>query len=302
MAATIVRKLAVDEGRRLYDQLGQGAFAFRPVDHAHWGAKGEDANVVWYRSGKLVVQGKGAEAFADRYLAGAAPAAPKGKPPPAEALGIATIGSDESGKGDYFGALTVAAALVVPDDLARLGELGVQDSKLAGDTHMRRVEGLLREAVSAADRVLEPEAYNEAYGAVGNLNVLLGRLHAEVIDDVLAEARAAGHGGRVRIVVDKFGNPDYVRRHLSKDALEQPFVMRTKAESNPAVATASFLARATFLTSFERLKGLAGGELYLGASDPRIVPLARRLYREGGEAWLGQFAKLHFKVTLKARR
>ena len=77
--------------------------------------------------------------------------------------------------------------------------------------------------------------------------------------------------------------------------------MPTQAESNPAVAAASFLARAAFLRSFDRLKGEAAGELYLGASDPRIVGVARRLLREGGVAWLGRFAKLHFKVTKRAQ-
>lgn len=300
MAATIVRRLDAEAGRRLYDELGRGSFAFRRVDHAHWGAKGEDASVVWYRSGKLVVQGKGAETFANRYLAGAQAVPTKGTPAPPEALTVPTIGSDESGKGDYFGPLTVAAALVQPEALDTLAELGVQDSKQATDGHVRKVEGLLRETTLNADRVLEPEAYNEAYAEVRNLNRLLGRLHAEVIDAVLLEARSEGLTGRVRIVVDRFGDSDHVRCHLSEDALQQPFVMRAKAESNPAVAAASFLARATFLQSFERLRGLAGGELYMGASDPRILPLARRMVAEGGEAWLGQFAKLHFKVTQRA--
>ena len=119
---------------------------------------------------------------------------------------------------------------------------------------------------------------------------------AEVIEEVVAAAPP----GRVRIVVDRFGDPQLVRRHLGPTAAGHPFVMKARAESHTAVAAASFLARAAFLRGFEELKGLAGDELYRGASDPRILPLARRLLREGGEAWLGKFAKLHFKTTKKA--
>ncbi|MFV1959657.1 MAG: hypothetical protein ACC662_09625, partial [Planctomycetota bacterium] len=121
----------------------------------------------------------------------------------------------------------------------------------------------------------------------------------KVLDEALEAAGEAAAGAR--IVVDRFGDPAHVRRCLSPAALAHPFVMPTQGESDPAVAAASFLARAAFLRSFETLRGLAGGELYPGASDPRIVPLARRFLAEGGETWLGRFAKLHFKVTAKAR-
>jgi ribonuclease HIII len=298
MADTYVARLDPAAGRRLKDDLGREQYAFRPQDHAWWSARGPDTVVTLYRSGKLVVQGQGAEAFVTRYLdQGAERKGGEGAAPSGRVLRHAEIGSDESGKGDYFGPLTVAAALVDPSTEAELRALGVQDSKAVSDGLVRRVEGAITDLVPHAVRVLEPEAYNEAYAAVGNLNRLLGRLHAEVIEAVVAQAPE----GPLRIVVDRFGDPEHVRRNLSPEVKRHAFVMPTKAESHPAVATASFLARAAFLRGFEELKGLAGGELYRGASDPRILPLARRLYREGGEPWLGRFAKLHFKTTARAR-
>ncbi len=301
MADTVVLRLGDAAGRRLYDALGREPFQFVPVPHAHWSARGGEVVATLYRSGKLVVQGRGAAGFVERFLADVPRAASAPSPAPDDdgvgALDVPTIGTDESGKGDYFGPLVVAAALVRPEDLAFLEPLGVTDSKLATAGRIRRAEGALLGRLPHAVRVLGPSAYNDAYAVTGNLNVLLGRLHAEVIEEVLA----AASGGAARIVIDRFGDPRHVRSHFSTRTRALPFAMPVRGERNPAVAAASFLARAAFLRAFDELKALAGDELYLGASDPRIVPLARRLVREGGEAWLARFAKLHFKLTDRAR-
>src|SRR5947209_10330771 len=52
---------------------------------------------------------------------------------PDKVTGIARIGSDESGKGDYFGPLVVAAIYVDEQTEARLLALDVRDSKLLPD-------------------------------------------------------------------------------------------------------------------------------------------------------------------------
>lgn len=294
MTAPLVVQLAEADGRRLYESLGRGPYAFTTVPHARWSARGEDVTATLYRSGKLVVQGRGVDVFRDRYLPTAA-SVERPQVGETESLEVPTIGSDESGKGDYFGPLTVAAACVTPEDLEFLGTLGVRDSKAVGNETVRRLEGVLMDRLPHAVRVLMPEAYNAAYAETPNLNRLLGRLHAEVIEETAAKAPKAA-----RVVVDRFGDPSLVRRHL-RGAKGLDFAMPTRGERNPAVAAASFLARAAFLRGFQEGSDLSGGTLPRGASDPRILTEARRLVREGGLEWLGRFAKLHFRVTQKAR-
>jgi ribonuclease HIII len=298
--STHVGRLTPLEGRRLYEELGQGAYAFRSVPYAHWSAKGEGVTATFYRSGKLVVQGTGLPEFLRRYL-GTEAAAPAAVPVHEdEAVECVTAGSDESGKGDYFGPLAVAACLVRPEDVTLLRELGVVDSKLASAQRIQAAEGFLCQALPHALRVLSPEDYNREWAKVGNVNVLLGRLHAEVLEEVVA---CAPDASKVRIVVDQFGDASHVTRALGPMGRRASFTMRPGGESNPAVAAASFLARAAFLRGFAEAAALSGDErLPRGASDPRIVPTARRLLREGGEAWLGKLAKLHFRVTELARR
>lgn len=69
VSGTLVVRMDAEAAERLYEELGHGLYQFRPMDHALWAGSGEDVNVVYYKSGKLVVQGKGATAFADRYRA-----------------------------------------------------------------------------------------------------------------------------------------------------------------------------------------------------------------------------------------
>ena len=255
MSATFVAKLTRDAGERLYKELGRGPFQFRPVAHAHWAAQGEDVSVVYYRSRKLVVQGKGLEVFVDRHraLLGAgtgSPSSPDARAPSGLAPWAgSTVGSDESGKGDYFGPLAVAAALVRPDQADLLTRLAIVDSKLAGDTRIRTAEGALVKELVTAERVLMPETYNVEWEKVRNVNVLLGRLHAEVLAEVLAKSKTSAG---CRIVVDKFGDPSHVRKHLPPSACTLEFAMITGGEREPAVAAASFLARAAFLRGFEQ--------------------------------------------------
>jgi ribonuclease HIII len=307
VSATFVANLTPEQGRALYTELGHGSFQFRRVDHAWWAAQGNDVSVVFYRSGKLVAQGKGVDVFIERYrsiLGEAAPADAGGTQGRAHAretfvahATCPTAGSDESGKGDYFGPMAVAAVLVRPDQAELLKRLDIVDSKLAGDARIRQSEGLLLRDLVCAVRVLDPEAYNAAWEEVRNVNVLLGRLHAEVLGEVLAKAKDPA---ACRIVVDKFGDPSHVTKHLSAHAKKAAFSMITGGEREPAVAAASFLARAAFLRGFDALRNDAGTDLPLGASDPRIVPCARALLREGGMPWLRKFAKLHFKTTQRA--
>jgi ribonuclease HIII len=298
MSGTLVVMLEEATGERLYKELGRGTFQFKPMDHARWAASGEDVSVVWYRSGKLVVQGKGATAFAERHraiLGDAARVEPSGaRRPPVNTSGKPTVGSDESGKGDYFGPLAVAAVLVTPDQQPMLDKLGVMDSKLVGDERIRRAEGLLLKDFVTSVRVLMPEAYNTAWEQDKNVNVLLGRMHAECINEVLAKAP---HATPCRIVVDRFGEPEHVTARLSAAAREASFTMNPGGEAEPAVAAASWLARAAFLRGLARLQADAPVDLPLGASDPRIVPAARALVREGGMLWLAKFVKLHFRTT-----
>ena len=75
------------------------------------------------------------------------------------------IGTDEAGKGDYFGPLVSAAVYVDERILERLGTLGVRDSKLLSDRKVQELAKHVRAACRGyfAEVEVPPEKYNRLY-------------------------------------------------------------------------------------------------------------------------------------------
>jgi len=293
---SIVRKLDVARGSRLRGRLEESGFRLKDADHAHWAATGPGVSVVHYRSGKLLVQGKGAEDFCATWFdeLGILDGAPAGSP---DAVDEPIIGVDESGKGDYFGPLVIAAMLGRPEDAPVLAELGARDSKSVGDAEALSMDQQIRDAWPDRWAVVSigPERYNELHEQFRrNLNPLLAWGHATAVEEVLAKNECG------RVLADQFGDERLVRDALVRKGIEVRLEQRHRAESHPAVAAASILARARFLRDLRRLGDVAGQRLPKGAGSP-VDSVARELFRDGGLEALRKVAKVHFRTTEKAR-
>ncbi|MDX2065962.1 MAG: ribonuclease HIII [Fimbriimonadaceae bacterium] len=198
------------------------------------------------------------------------------------------IGVDESGKGDYFGPLVVAACYVDDAISERLG--GVMDSKKLTDAAALRLADIIAEHCPHHVIVWNPAEYNAKYEAIRNLNHLLADGHAAVIDAVMAEAAAE------LIISDEFARGGaIVKKRLGPQARAAQFVSRVRAEADLAVAAASVLARAGFLRALAELSETYGTTLPKGATVVR--PVGEALVRKHGRDVLRQVAKLHFRTT-----
>lgn len=208
------------------------------------------------------------------------------------------IGSDESGKGDYFGPLVACAVWVDDRILALLHTLGVRDSKALSDTQNRRLARDVRLICTerCAEVVVPPERYNALYdqfkGEGKNLNALLAWGHSRAIETVLEHAAA------VNVIVDQFADARYIRDRLAARPATKPLtvVQLPRAEANLAVAAASVLARDRFLGWLDRASRDYALKLPKGASD-EVEAAARRFVARHGRDALGRVAKLHFKTT-----
>ena len=200
------------------------------------------------------------------------------------------IGTDESGKGDFFGPLVAAGVFVPEGQEDVLKEMGVRDSKRVSDKKVK----VLAEQIKAGYRhsivSVGPERYNALYEKMRNLNKLLAWAHARVIENILEEVNCG------QVVTDQFGDELFVRNALMKKGKDIELIQRTKAEDDPAVAAASILARAEFLKRLFFLGKEAGIELPKGAS-PMVEAAAVNLVKTGGPDILGKYAKIHFKTT-----
>jgi ribonuclease HIII len=203
------------------------------------------------------------------------------------------IGSDESGKGDFFGPLVIAAFFMPDGQEEVLRELGVKDSKRTSDARCREIaETLKRGYPNHSVVTIGPEKYNELYGKLRNLNRLLAWGHARAIENILERVPAG------KAVTDQFGDEKFVRNALLKKGREIDLVQMPRAEEDVAVAAASILARAEFLTRLHFLSKDVGVELPKGASD-LVEAAAVKLVREKGPDILAKVAKTHFKTTVR---
>ena len=79
-----------------------------------------------------------------------------------------------------------------------------------------------------------------------NVNNLLGWGHARVIENLLEQRPDCP-----RSLSDQFANPSIIKRSLLERGRRIQLDQRTKAESDPAVAAASILARERFIDWLE---------------------------------------------------
>ena len=204
------------------------------------------------------------------------------------------IGTDESGKGDYFGPLVIAGVLTDTSIMKKLKLLGVKDSKDLTDSTIKNLAIKIKNIDSlVADVILiSPEKYNQLYNKMGNLNNLLGWAHAKVIENILRVKNAP------EAISDKFGNEKYIQNSLQEKGREVVLHQVTKAEQYSAVAAASILARAAFINWFDLINKKMKLNLPKGVSD-KVEQAARDIKKNLGDGSLTKLAKLHFKTTKK---
>ncbi len=200
------------------------------------------------------------------------------------------IGTDESGKGDYFGPLVVAGIYVPDEQIEVLKELGVKDSKRLSDNRVRQIAEVVRKGYKHSIVAIGPEKYNELYGKLRNLNRILAWAHARVIENILEEIPCG------KAITDQFGDRLYVEKALMKKGRNIELVQMPKAEEDLAVAAASILARAEFLKRMYFLSQDYGIDLPKGSS-PMAEEAGLKLVRKHGPDVLDKVAKKHFKLT-----
>jgi len=158
------------------------------------------------------------------------------------------IGSDEAGKGEWLGPMTVAAVAFTPSQAVEAATKGIMDSKELSVPRILDLADHIRRSSSGYHVVvIGPRRFDgllrDARDEGKNLNDILAWAHARAVDQVyrsLPEELA-----RIKVVIDEFDRlktEERLRRVLSLEriVLEQ----RPGAEEEMAVAAAGILARA----------------------------------------------------------
>lgn len=271
--------------------------------YARFTAKLTDTVVTVYTSGKVMFQGNGADREAAKWGA-AEPAekivSTKGDQLPDGFASLSVLGSDETGTGDFFGPITVAACFVPADKVELARELGVKDSKQLTDTWMRQVAPDLKRAFAHKVLTLKNEKYNRVQGQGWSQGKIKALLHNQalkyVLNDIAPEKPDA-------ILIDQFAERSVYYKHIKEEPeiIRENVLFSTKAEGlHVSVACASIIARVAFLEEMDRMSAEAGVVLPKGAG--KIVDeAAAKILLKHGEEYLEGLTKVHFANTGKAK-
>lgn len=291
-------KLTPEQQQTLLTVLQSPKYQQESVPHTQVAVAIPDCRINLYTSGKLLIQGKAAQEWVTFTL----------EPEILKEVVIGYedildpeafqphMGIDESGKGDFFGPLVIASAYVNEDLVGKLRDMGVRDSKkISSDNVALNMARDIRKVLGdqCAMVTIGPRSYNRMYAKIRNVNKMLAWGHARAIENLLEKVPDCP-----RALSDKFGPTHQIERALMDKGKNIKLDQRTKAESDPAVAAASILARAGFLYALRKMGKEYNIEVPKGASD-KVRREAEKLVADKGPGILLDTAKCHFQTTDK---
>jgi ribonuclease HIII len=303
--ASYTCKLTDEQATTLDAALCARDWKSREVPYARFAYESPKANIVFYESGKLVVQGKGTQEFIEFVLE---PEVLK-----QARLGYESIlnpellqpriGVDESGKGDFFGPLCIAGVYINENVVKAWQDLGVRDSKnISSDKKIAELAEKIRKTPGCVPStvVIGNETYNRLYVKMKSVNTMLAWGHARVIENLLGRKQEM-QPLPVKAISDQFAaSKSVTEKALMSLGRELPLVQRYKAEEDLAVAAASILARDEFVKGLARLEKQFQVKLPKGASAA-VDETAKKFVTEHGAENLARIAKMHFRTALRAQ-
>ena len=298
-------KLTDAQAEALKKHLTENSFEFREVPYARFAGAKDKLNVVFYESGKLVVQGKGTQEFVEFALE--PQILQQAKLGYEEVLNpdllLARFGVDESGKGDFFGPLCIAGVYVNESVVRAWKDSGIRDSKnISSDKKMADLADLIRDTPGCVSTVVPigNEAYNRLYAKMKSVNTLLAWGHARVIENLMLQKHRM-KPEPVRAISDQFASSKAtVAKALMSLGRAIELVQRHKAEEDIAVAAASILARHEFVTRLAALEKQFVVKLPKGASAA-VDAAAKEFISKHGAENLPKVAKMHFRTAFRAQ-
>lgn len=267
----------------------------KPKQYAFWELKSKDFTATFYNSLKFVVQGKNILPLMEQLRQNFSEIKletkdeEKKQEPENNIIHSCYIGTDESGKGDFFGPLVVAGVMVDEKNRQMFLDLGIKDSKTLKDEQMLKMAQQIQKFSECSIVAISNARYNELYIKFRNLNKLLAWGHARVIENILEKKHCE------YALSDKFGDESLILNTLMQKGQTIKLDQRVRAESDIAVAAASVLARANFV------QRMADMESYYGCKFPKgcnsnVKDSANEFIKQFGKNRLPEVCKAHFKT------
>lgn len=293
--------ISSDKFNRFREYLEQNGYVFEDRPYQQFMAKKPGTVVNLYTSGKVVFGGtdqterKRVEECLDSFEAAEVSKTVK-EYAPIEVSGT-RIGTDEVGKGDYFGPLVIGGVIADEAQVKQLQALGVKDSKALSDTTIKNLAVKIRRVLKDSQWqviVIGPLRYNMLRKEMGNVNGILGWGHARAIENLLASNPKCPTA-----VADQFGDQSYIEKALMRQGKQVDLIQTPKAEREVTVAAASILARSEFIDRMREMSESFGLQFPKGSTD--VIATAEQFVLTHGSRALLNVAKVHFSITEKIK-
>jgi ribonuclease HIII len=206
---------------------------------------------------------------------------------------IPHFGSDEAGKGDFFGPLITAGFCMENEEVRNdLVNMGVCDSKKLNDRQICELAKKLHAKYKNNIAVIQPsvEKYNNLYTSFNNLNLLLGWSHARVMEELKDRFEQINLA-----IFDKFAEKSVVTRFLKKYKDLNVEALVHGEDRNIAIAAASIIARDCFVRKMGDLSRTYGIKIPFGAGNI-VIKVGKEFVKKYGKKNLINVAKTHFKT------
>lgn len=196
------------------------------------------------------------------------------------------LGSDEAGKGEWYGPLITTCVALRPEDILRFRKIGVRDSKLIKKSELEKLaKEILRTGIIHRSVILMPELYNKRYVEFKNegksLNDFLAWAHVAAISSTLAYLPS--NYAKIKIIIDKF-DAEKTDLRLRSAEVKQPnieIIQSSKGDLEIPVSVASILAKNLFEERINQmnekyktdLKNVDPEQL-----DPKVLPFVSKIH------------------------
>lgn len=194
------------------------------------------------------------------------------------------LGSDEAGKGEWYGPLVIVCAALRPEHLKSLRIRGVKDSKELSTSEIHRLaKEMERNGIIFRSVILDPITYNSKVKEFNleykNVNEILAWAHSAILRDLVNSLQFK----HARITIDQFDFEKMNRRLFGIDKERVSIIQMMKGESQLSVAAASIMAKHIFEREVDKLCSSFG--IDFRRIEPNILP----------PDILKETAKVHFK-------
>lgn len=279
LQASAIKQILIDDGA-----------AFGVVQYSFWQAKGKNYSATYYTSGKFLIQGKGTDALLSKAVSVFGAVEKEEQQSLIDTGGEKYIGTDESGKGDFFGPLVIAGVQVDENNKQKFLNAGIKDSKKLDDKKILQLSNIIKANSVHSVVVITPVKYNELYSKFKNLNKLLAWGHARAIENILEKSPCN------YALADKFGDESLIQNALMKKGGKITLKQSVRAEADIAVAAASVLARAEYVKRMNDAQRIYELNFPKGASE-KVKESARAFCAMYSKDRLNEVAKMHFKTA-----